>query len=111
MEYDAIVVLVTAPSMGVAHQVAEVLLTKKLAAAVNIIPSIQSLYIWQGERQDNPEVLLLIKSRASLFESQLVPAIQAAHPYEVPAIVALPIVMGSQSYLDWIETETDPSNS
>ena len=108
MGFDAIIVLVTAPSMEVAHQVADVLLGKRLAACVNIIPSIRSLYFWQAEKQDDAEVMMVIKSRAALFEEKLVPAVQAVHPYDVPEIIALPIIMGAKSYLDWIDSETNP---
>lgn len=100
-----LVVLITAPSVEVGRQIANRLLDKKLVASVNIVPQINSLYVWQGQVADNTEVLLVAKTRAEVFADKLVPAVQAVHPYDVPQIIALPIVMGSQSYLDWIEAE------
>jgi periplasmic divalent cation tolerance protein len=102
----AIVILITAPSIEVARQIAGLLLERRLAACVNILPGINSLYTWKGEVQDDQEVLLLVKSRPELFERELIPAVQSIHPYEVPEMIALPIVMGSTSYLDWIVAET-----
>ena len=106
MENHYLVVLITAPSIDVAHQIAEALLRQKLAACVNILPGVESLYTWEGSLHRDAEVLLLVKTRAGLFEEQLVPAVQKVHPYEVPEIVALPIQLGSQPYLDWIEEVT-----
>jgi len=103
-----IVVLITAPSPEVGEQIAAALLEQKLAACVNILPAVQSIYTWQGTVQNDREVLLVVKSRAALFAERLVPAVKAVHPYEVPEIIALPILMGSQSYLDWIAAETTP---
>jgi periplasmic divalent cation tolerance protein len=101
-----VVVLVTAPSVEVARQIAEALLAKKAAACVNIIPAVNSIFSWQGQVENDQEVLLVIKSRAELFESRLAPIVQEVHPYEVPEIIALPIVMGSKGYLDWIDEVT-----
>ena len=101
-----IVVLITAPGQEAAEKIAAELLGKKIAACVNIVPSIQSIYNWKGEAQNDREVLLLVKTRASLFQERLVPAVKAVHPYEVPEIIALPVLMGSQSYLDWMAAET-----
>jgi periplasmic divalent cation tolerance protein len=103
---DPIVVLITAPSKEVGKQIARALLEQELAACVNIISSIDSLYTWEGKICNDEEVLLVVKSRAELFENQLVPAVQAIHPYQVPEIIALPIKMGAKSYLDWIEAVT-----
>ena len=103
---DPIVVLITAPSKEVGKQIARVLLEQELAACVNIISPIDSIYPWEGEICNDEEVLLVVKSRAELFENQLVPAVQAIHPYRVPEIIALPIKMGAKSYLDWIEAVT-----
>lgn len=103
---DPIVVLITAPSKEVGKQIARALLEQELAACVNIISSIDSIYTWEGKICNDEEVLLVVKSRAELFENQLVPAVQAIHPYRVPEIIALPIKMGAKSYLDWIEAVT-----
>jgi periplasmic divalent cation tolerance protein len=97
-----ILVMVTAPSAELGQQIADLLIDKKLAACVNMISPIKSSYMWQGESFEDDEVLLLVKTQSALFESDLVPAIRSIHPYEVPEIIALPIIMGSKGYLDWI---------
>ncbi len=106
MTFQAIVVLITVPSAEVGQQIANLLLEKKLAACVNILPAVSSFFRWQGKACQEQEALLVVKSRAELFEDRLVPAVREAHPYDVPEIIALPVVMGHQEYLDWIETET-----
>lgn len=107
MQNQYIVVLITAPSDEVGRQIAAVLVEKKLAACVNMISPINSWFRWQEKVNREQEVLLVAKSRADLFEEGLVPAVKAVHPYEVPEIIALPIVMGLQSYVDWIGEETE----
>ena len=106
MDFKHIVVMVTVPSEEIGVQISSALLEHNLAACVNIVAPIRSLYTWEDKICDDEELLLIIKSRAELFENRLVPAIQAVHPYEVPEIIALPILMGSKSYLDWIDEST-----
>ena len=106
MDFKHIVVLITVPSKDIAEKIASALLEQNLAACVNIAAPIHSLYTWENKICGDEEMLLIIKSRAELFENRLVPAVQAAHPYEVPEIIALPILMGSKSYLDWIDGST-----
>lgn len=101
-----IVVLITAPSKEVARQIASELVEQKLAACVNILSPVNSLYIWRESLQDDEEALLIVKSRADLFEDRLIPAVQAIHPYELPEIIALPVIMGLKPYLTWIEQST-----
>ena len=105
-EATHIVVLITAPSREVGRQIADTLLEKRLVACVNIIAPIESRYLWKGERCTDDEVLLLAKTRADLFAEQLVPTVRSIHPYEVPEIIALPILMGSTDYLAWIDEST-----
>ncbi len=108
MQTDFIVVIITAPSQEVGEKIAAELLARKLAACVNIAPGILSIYTWQGKVQNDREALLVVKTRTDLFEREIVPVVKALHPYEVPEIMALPVMMGSQSYLDWIAAETEP---
>ena len=105
MEDQYILVMITTPSREVGEQISNALLEKKLAACVNMLAPINSLYTWQGTTAHDEETLLVVKSRAALFQ-ELVPAVQTIHPYEVPEIIALPIIMGSASYLAWIDAET-----
>jgi periplasmic divalent cation tolerance protein len=106
MNDQTIVVLITAPSQDVARQIAVALLEQKLAACVNVLPGVRSYYVWKGKPQEDQEVLLLVKTRAALFESRLIPAVRSVHPYELPEIIALPVSMGLEGYLNWINEET-----
>jgi periplasmic divalent cation tolerance protein len=106
VDVQYVVVLITAPSTEVAQQIAAALVEQRLAACVNQLTPIQSQFIWQGKVNNEEEVLLMVKTRADLFKEQLIPAVLAVHPYEVPEIIALPIVMGLDSYLDWIAEVT-----
>jgi len=96
-----IVVMITVPDKDVGEKIAKELLEKKLAACVNLIPSISSIYTWEGDVCYDDEVLMIVKSRSDLFDTHLVPAVQSAHPYDVPEIIALPIQHGARSYLEW----------
>jgi periplasmic divalent cation tolerance protein len=103
MESRYIVVLITVPSEEVGQAIARALVEQRLAACVNRLQPVHSLYTWEGKTTEDLELLLIVKSRAELFE-RLVPAVKALHPYQVPEIIALPVVMGSQDYLDWIDS-------
>jgi periplasmic divalent cation tolerance protein len=105
MQEQLIVVLITAPSALVGEQIARVLVEKRLAACVNQAGAVQSLYHWQGAVHQDEETLLIVKSRMDLFE-QLASAVKSLHPYEVPEIIALPIVSGSPDYMQWIKEST-----
>lgn len=106
MKANHIIVLVTAPNRDAGELIAQTLLDKQLIACANFVTPITSLFSWQGKIEREDEVLLILKSRAELFESQIIPAIEALHPYEVPEIIALPILTGSVKYLDWIDEVT-----
>ncbi len=102
---DFIVVLVTAGSAEEGERIAEALVTEELAACVNIVGPVQSIYRWKGEMQRDEERLLVIKSRTALFAS-LEERVRALHSYETPEVVALPITSGSRLYLDWLLSST-----
>ena len=106
MDDQPIIVFITAPSKEIGKKIASALVEGKLAACVNMLGPIDSIYTWEGKICDEEEVLLIVKTRSSLFESQLIPAVKAVHPYEIPEIIALPVVMGLPSYLDWVLGET-----
>lgn len=97
------VVLVTASSREEADAIARALIEEQLAACISIT-TIDSLYTWQGKVNSEPEWQLIIKTDLRLFES-LSNKIQALHSYEVPEIIALPIVAGSANYLQWISQQ------
>jgi periplasmic divalent cation tolerance protein len=97
-----IVVFVTAGSKDEACKIARRLIEKRLAACVNIVEKIDSLFRWEGKVDAAAEALLLIKSKKSKF-SQIVKAVRSVHSYEVPEIIALPIICGDGPYLKWID--------
>ncbi len=105
---ELIVVFVTAGSEEEAEKIARNLVTEKLAACVNIVSPIRSLYRWEGKVADDKEWLLLIKTRQSLLP-QIEKRLKEWHSYEVPEVVALPILGGSQAYLSWIKESTEGS--
>jgi periplasmic divalent cation tolerance protein len=102
---DYVVALVTAPSRDVGAEIARALLERELVACVNIVPAMESFYVWEGELCRDEEVLLVIKTQAETFEDEMIAAVQDLHPYEVPEIIALPVVSGSREYLAWIDEE------
>jgi uncharacterized protein involved in tolerance to divalent cations len=100
-ESQPIVVLMTAPSTEEAARISEMLVGQKLAACVQALPGMQSIYVWKGEVQRDAEVLMLAKTTRSNF-AELERQVRAIHSYDTPEIVAVPIVSGSKSYLDWL---------
>lgn len=94
------VVLVTAPSQAEAEEIAQSLVESKLAACVSLLP-IKSIYTWQGELYKEEEWQLLIKTDLAKFET-LVAKVKELHSYEVPEIIALPLLAGYPGYLAWI---------
>lgn len=98
---DAIVVLVTAPSAEKAAAIARTLVEEKLAACGNIVPGVRSIYSWQGKIEDEAEALLILKTRAALFEPLRARVVEL-HPYEVPEVLRLDVEAGHEPYLDWI---------
>ena len=100
-----IVVYVTAPNEDEAAGIARSLVELKLAACVNIIKDIRSIYRWQGTLQDDSEVLMIIKTREELFDPLTV-EVRKLHSYDVPEIIALPISLGSEDYIKWIREST-----
>jgi periplasmic divalent cation tolerance protein len=104
---DARVVLMTAPDQEVAQRIARTLVEERLAACVNLVPGVRSIYRWQGSVEDDAEILLLAKTGRARCAA-LAARVQALHPYELPEIVVLPVDGGSQRYLDWIVSESSP---
>ena len=102
---DAIAVYVTVPDKDVGRKVAEALVTAQLAACVNIIPGVESVYWWDGKINSDQELLLMIKSRAPHL-SELTKKVISVHPYDVPEVISVPITGGSAKYLEWINAST-----
>ena len=102
---DYIMVLTTCNSSETSSLIAETLISNKLAACVNIIKCVESVYQWQGKIEHDKEMLLIIKTRQSLF-SRIEQTIQELHSYELPEIIAVPIKTGEKNYLNWIQSAT-----
>ena len=99
----AIVGLVTCSSRAEAREIARRILTAKLAACVNILDGLESHYWWQGKLERARECLLLIKTTPAQ-ERAVMSAVKAAHSYEVPEIIFLPVVAGERNYLNWLRS-------
>ena len=101
---DKIVVLSTCDSQEQAALLARHLVEQRLAACVNILPNVRSIYRWNEKVEDSGEWMLVIKSRRDLFVA-LRAEIEKMHSYEVPEMIALPVVDGSEAYLRWLDHE------
>lgn len=101
---DFIIILITAGSIDEAHQISRMLLEQKKVACVNIVPNISSLFWWQGKIDQENEVLLLAKTKKSKFP-EIINLVKKVHSYDVPEVIALPIIAGNPDYLAWIERE------
>ncbi len=102
---ESCLVLVTAPSLAIAEELGTALVDEQLAACANLVPGLRSIYRWEGKVERADEVLLLIKTRAELFEA-LRARVVALHPYEVPEVIRLGIEAGHAPYLEWIQAST-----
>jgi len=98
---DACVVLCTTPDPAVAERIADRLVADRLAACINVLPAVVSIYTWQGARCRDTECLLIIKTTAAAYPA-LEQTVKQLHPYEVPEILRLPVTGGWGAYLDWI---------
>lgn len=97
------VVLLTAPDAEVGARIARCLVDEGLAACANLVPGVRSIYRWQGAVQEDAEVLVILKTRGALIEA-LTERARALHPYELPEVLALPVVGGLVPYLDWVRS-------
>jgi periplasmic divalent cation tolerance protein len=101
---DAVVVLVTWPADRDPVELAHALVTERLAACVNVLGPVRSIYQWKGDLEDGTELQLIVKSRASALP-RLFERVRALHPYEVPEFLVLPVASGSTVYLEWINRQ------
>jgi len=103
MEAGKIVILITTGSEEEAHRIADQLLNQRKAACVNIVPRVDSLFWWQGKLDSAQESLLVIKTKTSKLK-EITELVKKVHSYEVPEVIALPIVGGNEDYLKWLDT-------
>ncbi|WP_113907858.1 divalent-cation tolerance protein CutA [Aliidiomarina celeris] len=99
------VVMVSVPDVTVANQIASALLEQQLAACVQILPTVRSLYMWEGKLTEGNEQLLFIKA-PQLHYSAIEALVLQLHPYQTPEVIALPVAQGHSAYLKWIEDVT-----
>ena len=99
---DKILVISTCAAEADAERLARALLDSRLAACVNVVPGVRSFYRWKGEIESEAEYLLIIKTSRDLFPA-LRTEIEKLHPYEVPELLALPVLAGAENYLGWLD--------
>jgi periplasmic divalent cation tolerance protein len=104
-EAEVRVVLVTAPDAETAGRLARALVEERLAACVNLVPGVRSVYRWEGRVTEDEELLLVIKTRADRTRT-LAARVRDLHPYAVPEVLELAAVGGSDAYLEWVRTES-----
>lgn len=104
---EILFVYMTAPDRSVARELAETLVSERLAACANILDGMESLYWWQGKLQRAEEIACIFKTTAAGY-SALEQRARELHPYEVPCIVALPVSRGHAPFLRWVNEETRP---
>ena len=101
MPSSTLITLCTCPSQAVAEEIATSLVEQGIAACINIIPKITSIYKWQGKLEKDEETLMLIKTDQSRYRD-LEQALLSLHPYELPEIIAVPVEQGLTGYLNWV---------
>ena len=104
-DLSVLVVLITCPTRRVGERLGRVLVEGRLAACVNVIPGLTSLYRWEGKVCRNAEALLVIKTRRRRLP-ELIARVKEMHPYTVPEIIALPLSGGSAAFLSWVRDST-----
>ncbi|MDU4093907.1 MAG: divalent cation tolerance protein CutA [Pantoea sp.] len=97
----AVIVLCTAPDSATAEQLADKALAARLAACVTVLPGATSYYVWQGQRETAREVQMLLKSDVT-HQQALIDLLKAAHPYDTPELLVLPVQHGESDYLSWL---------
>jgi len=106
-EEPTVVVYATAPDLATATDIAHALINECLAACVNILPKMLSVYRWEGKVTTDDEVVMIIKTRSTLSD-RVVQEVRTRHPYDVPAVLVLPVASGNVEFLEWIGSETTP---
>lgn len=106
---DCIVVLVTVGSVAEGERIADAIVGERLAACVNIVGPVRSVYWWDQQVQHDEELLLIMKTRAALFAA-LEARVRALHSYTTPEVIAVPITSASQPYIEWLLRETHPAD-
>lgn len=109
MTEEHYIVLCTVPDTVTGELLAQSLVEARLAACVNLLPAVTSFYRWQGNLQKDAECLLIIKTRRDCFAA-LCESLRQLHPYELPEIIAVPLIAGLPAYLSWLDQNLEPSS-
>ena len=104
-EPTEIIIFITTADEQEAQGIAKLLLGKRFIACANIVPKVSSMFWWQGVLESEAECMLVLKTKRSLLDD-VVEAVKSAHSYDVPEVIALPIIGGNQDYLNWLKEET-----
>ena len=102
---DHVVVFITAATTDEAQNISNILVSRRKAACVNIVAQVNSIFWWQGKIESADEALLIVKTKAALLE-ELIELVKQNHSYDVPEVIALPIIGGNRDYLQWLDDET-----
>jgi periplasmic divalent cation tolerance protein len=102
---EHVVVFITAATADEARSISNILVSRRKAACVNIVPHVHSMFWWQGKIESTDEALLIVKTKATLLE-ELIELVKQNHSYDVPEVIALPIIGGNRDYLQWLDDET-----
>jgi periplasmic divalent cation tolerance protein len=102
---EHVVVFITTGTTDEARSISSILVSHRKAACVNIVPQVNSMFCWQGKIESSDEVLLIVKTKATLLE-ELIELVKQNHSYDVPEVIALPIIDGNRDYLQWLDDET-----
>ena len=103
---DAVVILITVPTRDEAQMISQLLVGERKAACVNIVSQIDSIFWWEGKIDSEKECILVVKTKASLLD-EVTKMIKQAHSYEVPEVIAMPIIGGNEDYLKWLNNEIE----
>lgn len=107
MDFSFIWLYITCGSKEEAERISHSLVSERLVACTNILENMQSFYWWQNDVQSDQEVVLIAKTQYKLFD-KIKDQVESLHSYDVPCVIALPIVAGNKDYLEWIVNETEP---
>jgi len=105
---EFVIVFVTTSDVAEANRISHALVEQRKAACVSIVPTVSSLYWWQGKMEKSMESLLIVKTLSRLLD-EVIALVKGMHSYENPEVLALPVVGGSLEYLDWLDKETQTS--
>lgn len=106
MNAEPVIIWCTCPDRHTADTIARHLVDQRLAACVNLLPGVTSVYRWRAKVEKGEEIMLMIKTRASAW-GELEAAVQALHPYEVPELLMVPVAGGAETYLAWLAESTE----